>query len=69
MRAPPNDWREVSREEFWRGIGPQDVHPVPVAPWPYASHFKTPAGHLRGVILPAPTYAGDPTYHLPPRLS
>ena len=61
----PAGWREVPRAEFWRAIGPQDVHPKPVGPWPYSSHFETRARQTVGVILPAPNCASEPTYHLP----
>lgn len=41
-------WREVSMDEFYRHIGPQNVHPTPTGPWPYTSMFKTPSGDVRG---------------------
>ncbi len=41
-------WREVSTEEFYRVIGPQNVHPQSVGPYPYTSIFKTPSGETKG---------------------
>lgn len=41
-------WREVTKDEFYRAIGPQDVHPSPQGRWPYTSLFKTRAGVVRG---------------------
>lgn len=43
--------KQVTREEFFAAIGPQNVHPCPVGPYPYTSVFKTPAGHERGRIV------------------
>ena len=34
-------WKEVTRDEFFRVIGPQDVSPVAVGRWPYTSEWKT----------------------------
>lgn len=45
-------WQEVTQEEFFRVIGPQDVSPrlVP-GRWPYTSLFKTPRGEVRGKVV------------------
>lgn len=40
-------WREVPREEFFRAIATQDIHPRPVGKYPYTSEFRTPAGQIR----------------------
>ena len=34
-------WKEVTHDEFFRVIGPQDVTPVAVGRWPYTSEWKT----------------------------
>lgn len=41
-------WREVTKEEFFRVIGPQNVHPTPEGKYPYTSIYKTPSGRERG---------------------
>lgn len=43
-------WREVSMDEFYEHIGPQDVSPWPVGPWPYTSEFKTRGGFVLGKV-------------------
>jgi hypothetical protein len=40
--------REVSKEEFYKAIGPQNVHPRVIGPHPYTSSFVTPNGTERG---------------------
>jgi hypothetical protein len=51
MDAHSNGWREVSKDEFFKAIGSQDVHPSPVGPWPYTSLFKTRSGDVRAKIV------------------
>lgn len=46
-----HSWREVSKNEFFKVIGPQNVTPYPEGNWPYTSHFKTPSGIVRGKIV------------------
>ena len=46
--APCSAWREVSEAEFYRVIGPQNVHPSPQGKWPYTSLFQTPNREVRG---------------------
>lgn len=40
--------KEVTKDEFYRVIGPQNVTPYPTGDWPYLSLFKTPSGEVRG---------------------
>jgi hypothetical protein len=35
------EWKEVAKEDFFRAIGPQDVHPHLIGKWPYVSLFQT----------------------------
>lgn len=36
-------WREVTRDEFFRCIGPLNVHPhIQPGPYPYTSIWRTP---------------------------
>lgn len=37
-------YRQVTRCEFFAMIGPQNVHPQIMGPYPYTSIFKTPNG-------------------------
>ncbi|WP_199153453.1 hypothetical protein [Chromobacterium sp. ASV23] len=43
-------WKEVSKDEFFKAIGPRDVSPTPVGRYPYTSLFKTRAGAVVGKI-------------------
>ena len=43
--------KEVTGEEFYHVIGPQNVTPYAEGPWPYTSLFKTPSGEVRGKIV------------------
>lgn len=43
--------KEVTQEEFYRVIGPQNVTPTPEGNWPYTSYFRTPMGELRGKVI------------------
>jgi hypothetical protein len=45
------DMHEVSKDEFFAGIGNQNVHPRIVGPWPYTSLFETPGREVRGKIV------------------
>jgi hypothetical protein len=36
--------RQVSRDEFYEAMGPLNVHPCPVGPWPYTSLWKLNGG-------------------------
>jgi hypothetical protein len=56
-------WREVSREEFWRVIGPQNVHPEIVGAYPYASIFRDWRRQAHGKIQDSGT--DDSKYFLP----
>jgi hypothetical protein len=61
-------WAEVSKDEFFQVIGPQNVHPQPVGVWPYSSLFKTPLGEVRGKIvgyLPEDSGYPEDRYYLP----
>ena len=54
-----NNWKEVSREEFFAVIGRKDVTPEPTGDYPYTSLFKTPAGLIEGKIEnQEPDYTG-----------
>lgn len=45
------NWKEVTKDEFYKAIGNQDVHPTIInSRWPYTSHFKTRAGRIVGAI-------------------
>lgn len=44
-----NGWREVSKEDFYAEIGPQNVSPTADGKWPYTSRFVTPRGDVRGI--------------------
>ena len=62
------NFKEVSQRDFFAGIGPQNVHPQPVGPWPYTSLFKTPHGDVRGKIvdyLPEDSGVAESRYYLP----
>lgn len=58
---PPGDAREVTKEEFFKAIGPLDVHPKPLGDYPYLSEFRTRAGFPRGWIKDGVKY-GKPNY-------
>ena len=40
--------REVTMDEFYAVIGPQNVSPNPTGPYPYTSLWRTPSGEIRG---------------------
>ena len=42
--------REVSKEEFFKVIGPKNVHPTILGNWPYTSDFRSPDGKSHGRI-------------------
>jgi hypothetical protein len=50
LSAPsyPNGFSPVTRDEFFRVIGPQNVTPYPRGRYPYVSEWTTQAGTLRG---------------------
>jgi hypothetical protein len=61
-------WQEVSQQDFYRGIGPQNVHPLIVGPWPYTSLFRAPSGEVRGKVvdfLPEDSSLTESRYYLP----
>lgn len=62
-------WREVSKEEFFRVIGPQDVSPSIVSgKWPYTSNFVTRNRQVRGKCvgyLPEGSVFESKKYYLP----
>lgn len=63
-----NNWREVTRTEFYQTIGPQNVHPSVIGGWPYISYFKTPHGEVRGIsedYLPEGKGIEQTRYYLP----
>lgn len=46
------EWKEVSEAEFYKEIGPQNVHPRIVNnSYPYTSVFVTPGGQERGKAI------------------
>lgn len=46
------DWKEVSEDEFYAVIGPQNVHPRIVnGSYPYTSVFMTPSGQEKGKAI------------------
>lgn len=60
--------REVSKDDFYSAIGPQNVTPIPVGPWPYTSLFKTPSGEVRGKavgFIPEGSALSSTRYYLP----
>lgn len=67
--APGSAWREVSKDEFYRVIGPQDVSPSIVSDkWPYTSDFVTPNRQVRGKCvgyLPEGSALASKKYYLP----
>lgn len=44
-------WREVTKEDFYSVIGPQNVHPRVEGKFPYTSIFVTPSGYERGKAI------------------
>lgn len=60
--AIPAGFASVTRDEFFRVIGPQNVTPYPRGIYPYVSEWKTPGGSLRGwsceevYALPCPNH-------------
>lgn len=44
----PNGFREVTREEFFRTVGQENVTPVPCGRYPYYNEWCTPDGYVRG---------------------
>ena len=44
-------WREVTKEEFYSVIGPQNVHPRVEGKFPYTSTFVTQSGYERGKAI------------------
>lgn len=40
--------RQVTQEEFYATIGPRDVHPHIVTPWPFVSIWRTPTREVLG---------------------
>ena len=63
FHTPPQGWREVDKDTFYAAIGQQNVHPTPMGKYPYASHFKTQLGELRGIASDGCDYT---IYYLPP---
>jgi len=43
-----NGFRAVTREEFFRTVGQENVTPVPCGRYPYYNEWRTPAGYVRG---------------------
>jgi len=41
--------KEVTRDQFFAGIGNSDCHPSPKGNFPYTSYWKTRGGHLIGI--------------------
>lgn len=64
----PVSYREVTKDEFYKAIGNQDVSPTPVGSWPYTSLFKTRAGQVVGKVeqyLPEGSGLTNSRYWLP----
>jgi hypothetical protein len=38
--TPLANFTQVDKDAFFATIGPLDVHPTPISPWPYASEWK-----------------------------
>ena len=60
--------RGVSKEEFYKAIGTQNVSPRVIGTWPYTSLFVTPNGSERGRVVDfMPRVNGKPQtkYFLP----
>lgn len=54
-------WREVTYEEFFAAMGPLNVHPRIVGPWPYVSQWTMQDGSRRivGMSEVIPRGEGD----------
>lgn len=50
---------QVTKEEFYKAVGPVNCHPQPVGKYPYTSQFKTPSGIVVGAHVSV-----DDTYWL-----
>ena len=50
MSLATENMTEVTKEEFYRAIGPLNVHPTIIDPYnyPYSSEWKTPMRHVVG---------------------
>lgn len=60
--------REVSKDEFYRVMGPLNVTPSPTGAWPYTSLFKTPRGNVVGKsvgYIPEGSALSATRYYLP----
>jgi hypothetical protein len=45
-------WREVTQDEFYKGIGNSDVHPqIQPGPYPYTSMFLTRDRRIKGKVV------------------
>lgn len=42
------EWKEVTKDEFWKAVGSLNVHPYPEGKYPYTSYFKFPDGSVFG---------------------
>ena len=52
-------WREVEEDEFYRVIGPQNVHPrIEPGSYPWATVYVTPNGEQRGKVIDITTNHG-----------
>ena len=47
----PAGFREVSEDQFFATVGQMDVHPRPVGPYPYTSHWKLRYGGTVGLSV------------------
>lgn len=62
--------REVTEVEFFRVIGPQDVHPRPEGRYPYTSIFedkrtRTEAGRIVNSLPDGRSFPVETHYYLP----
>lgn len=69
MNNETNGWREVTKDEFYRVIGSQNVSASIVNDrWPYTSLFMTPDRQVRGKsvgYLPEGSALEAKRYYLP----
>tara|TARA_B100002049_G_scaffold93692_1_gene69268 strand:- start:1319 stop:1537 length:219 start_codon:yes stop_codon:yes gene_type:complete len=59
-----DQWREVTKDEFYREIGPQNVTPYPTGNFPYVSLYKLPDGRVCGKAVDGKRH-GDTKFYLP----
>lgn len=56
--------RQVTKDEFYAAVGPHNVHPRIVEPWPYTSIFEFPNRREFGRIVPTNGHDTERDYYL-----